>query len=96
MKSKEEILRKCLDVEHIHNQKIRYAVYDAMEEYANQCQEDMADKDKDNGFILSPNIPTELMIIEKSLEFDDVIGINKFVAGAMWIKSMLLVRKQQK
>ena len=44
MKTKAEILRKCLDAEHIHNQKIRYAVYDAMEEYANQCQEDMAEE----------------------------------------------------
>lgn len=39
---------------------------------------------------LSPIVPTELRIFEKSEEFKDAIGINLFAAGAMWMKTMLL------
>lgn len=38
-KTKEEILRECLGENSIDNQKIRYSVYEAMEEYAIQSQE---------------------------------------------------------
>lgn len=44
------------------------------------------------GYTLAPIIPTEQRVIEKSLEFEDAVGINKFAAGAMWMKSMLLVK----
>lgn len=39
---------------------------------------------------ISPIVPSEFRIIEKSKEFESNNHINKFAAGAMWMKLMLI------